>query len=33
MDIDTVYVQKAGGEWINETAFSMANGCQAADRG
>lgn len=27
MDIDTVYVQKAGGEFINETAFSMFTGC------
>lgn len=27
-DIDTVYVQKAGGEFINETAYSMWNGCR-----
>lgn len=25
--IDTVYVQKLGGEFINETAYSMWNGC------
>ena len=28
MDVNTVYVQKAGGEFINETAFSMATGCR-----
>lgn len=27
-DINAIYVQKSGGEFINETAFSMWNGCK-----